>query len=640
MTVTVFRPKEVVEYRSLLPISKEEHVIIDTITNNLVSFICGETGCGKSTQLPQFLFEMGYGTESVGIIAVTQPRKLAVLNIANRISFEMGGFTKRVVSYQTRDCSTVNHDTAIKIMTDGILLREIQDDFLLLKYSVVIVDEVHERTCNVDILLVLLSRALFLRDRLCKEGKLKNRLRLVLMSANSSIQDIAQGDLFKSISVPIVHVRGRTFEVIPHFCRKTPDDYKSEAAKTIRKIHTSLPEGDILVFLPGKSDLLFVQNKLLEDNFPGLEILILHSEVSAETMAAALAEKTDTFLRRCILSTNIAETSITIPSVVYVVDSGRVKQRKFNPISKAYTYSIEWVSKSSSIQRMGRAGRSQNGHCYRLYSSSVYENFFPQDSEPELLRSPLECFVLLLKSIGVDNISAFPLINKPSNMQYENACTLLQRLSALTQDTQKITRLGMEIQRFPIHPCLAKMLVMAINTMNIDLNHVVLLTSILSSQRIMKRYLNGSTLYFSECFPLLNAYSTSQHDLFDEGDLLEINSVKKSIVKVLSERYPEARPYDSPCMFDKIQANLIRKLFPHCFPEHVCKLAGPDDLKNRTFTKHKQVAYIRCHDGMLVFLDRKSGFLKSPPQFICYFEAYSTEDTIFVKMVTKIKTAS
>src|SRR3984957_14259021 len=159
MTVTVFRTKDAVEYRSSLPILREEHLIIDTITNNLVSFIYGETGCGKSTQVPQFLFEMGYGERDMGIIAMTQPRKLAVLNVANRISFEMGTRSKGTVSYQTRECSTVNHDTAIKIMTDGILLREIQDDFLLVKYSVVILDEVHERTSNVDILLVLLSRA-------------------------------------------------------------------------------------------------------------------------------------------------------------------------------------------------------------------------------------------------------------------------------------------------------------------------------------------------------------------------------------------------------------------------------------------------------------------------------------------------
>lgn len=640
MTVTVFRSKEVVEYRSSLPILGEEHVIVDTITTNLVSFICGETGCGKSTQLPQFLFEMGYGTANAGIIAMTQPRKLAVLNISNRISFEMGALANGIVSHQTRDRSTVNHNTAIKIMTDGILLREIQDDLLLLKYSVVIVDEVHERTSNVDILLVLLSRALFLRNRLYKEGKVKHPLRLVLMSANSSVQDIVQGDLFKSMPVPAVHIEGRAFRVVPHFCRKTPDDYKGEAVKTIRRIHSNLPEGDILVFLPGKSDLLFVKNKLLEDNSPGLDILILHSEVSAEIMSTALAGKTDPFLRRCILSTNIAETSITIPSVVYVIDSGRVKQRRFDPILKAYTYSVEWVSKSSSIQRMGRAGRSQDGHCYRLYSSSVYENFFPQDSEPELLRSPLEGFVLLLKSLGVDKMDAFPLINKPSAMQYENACALLQRISALTKDTLKITNLGVELQTFPIHPCLAKMLIMATNAANLDLNHVVLLVSVLSSQRIMKKYSGGSVLYFSECFSLLNAFITSQHETFDENDILEVNSVKRSLLKILFERYPEAKPHDPPLAFDQGQAKLIRKLFPHCFPDNICKLASPDDLKNRSLTRHKQVAYIRCHDDVLVFLDHKSGFLKSPPQFICYFEAYSIEDVIFIKMVTKIKAAS
>ena len=132
------------------------------------------------------------------------------------------------------------------------------------------------------------------------------------------------------------------------------------------------------MFLPGKSDLLFVRDRLLEDKLSDLDILILHSEVSAEAMSAALNRNVDPFVRRCILSTNIAETSITIPSIVYVVDSGRVKQRRFDPVSRAYSHSIEWISKSSSIQRMGRAGRSRNGHCYRLYSSSVHENFFPR----------------------------------------------------------------------------------------------------------------------------------------------------------------------------------------------------------------------------------------------------------------------
>lgn len=389
----ILRAPEVEKTRSLLPIILEEAAVLDAIINNPVVVISGDTGCGKSTQVPQFLFEAGFGNSEdfPGIVGVTQPRKMATISIARRIRFEMEGDESSIktVGYQTKECSSLSAECSVKIMTDGILLREIEDDLLLSKYSVVILDEVHERSVNTDILLALLSKTALLRQQLSQSTTVKP-LRLVLMSATVDWQLFL--DSFFRVPVPVLQIAGNSFSVIEHFARATKEDYVSEAFLLVKKIHRELPPGDILVFLPGKSDILGLTDFLKSsavDLAQSLTVLPFHSSLP-------LACQHDVFvpapsgLRKCILSTNIAETSITIPNIKYVVDSGRVKCRYFDSRLRTYCHAVEWASKASAKQRMGRAGRTCHGHCYRLYSSAVFEANFPEFPVPEICRTSIE----------------------------------------------------------------------------------------------------------------------------------------------------------------------------------------------------------------------------------------------------------
>lgn len=340
-------------------------------------------------------------------------------------------------------------------MTDGVLLREMSQDLLLTKYSTLIIDEAHERNLNTDILIGVVSRVLKLRAELSREDRQKIKpLRVVIMSATLRVTDFTENKtLFPNVP-PVINVNARQYPVSIHFNKKTPMDYVGEAYKKISKIHDRLPQGGILVFLTGQNEITQLCKKLKkkyqkedtlkfikdddQDDFDlgmsddedddiaegfedeeldsvkntPLHVLPLYSMLPTEQQLRVF-EPPPEGTRLCVVATNVAETSVTIPGIRYVVDCGKSKERKYDIETGVQSFEVDWTSQASAGQRAGRAGRTGPGHCYRLFSSAVFDNEFPKFSTPEIHRMPIEGVVLSMKSMNIDNVVNFPFPTPP-----------------------------------------------------------------------------------------------------------------------------------------------------------------------------------------------------------------------------------
>ncbi|KAK6350728.1 putative ATP-dependent RNA helicase DHR1 [Orbilia javanica] len=523
--VAVTRREEIQAQRLQLPIVADEQKIMETIHNNLVTILCGETGSGKTTQVPQFLFEAGYGDPNggtPGMIGVTQPRRVAAVTMAKRVAEELGEHSDRV-SYQIRFEGTAHAKTAIKFMTDGVLLRELGEDFALRKYSAIVIDEAHERSINTDILIGALSRIVKLRLDMSKEDNSVKPLKLIIMSATLRVKDFTENNRLFTTPPPVVVSEARQHKVTNRFSLRTRHDYLEEAYKKVCKIHRRLPKGGILVFLTGKQDIYQLMQKLRR-TFPlnggkrekdaeagGASVQILPKDAVTEVEELefggedkfdldkaeedeedqedseieddyyAVEDSTDDLIvlplfsllptseqmkiwaplkpnqRLCVIATNVAETSLTIPGISYVVDSGRVKNRNFDVTTGVQSFDVEWISKASASQRSGRAGRTGPGQCYRLYSSAVFERDFDQFAKPEISRMPIEGVVLQMKSMGLNTVVNFPFPTPPDRDEVRKAEKLLGYLGAL-DSSGKITDLGVTMNYFPVAPRFGRIL--------------------------------------------------------------------------------------------------------------------------------------------------------------------------------------
>ncbi|KAL2135420.1 hypothetical protein VTI74DRAFT_8653 [Chaetomium olivicolor] len=520
--VNVTRDPAIQEARYKLPVVAEEQKIMEAIHNNDVVVICGATGSGKTTQVPQFLFEAGYGAPNgptPGMIGVTQPRRVAAVSMSKRVAQELGEYS-HTVAYQIRFEGTVDPKTAVKFMTDGVLLREVAQDFALKKYSAIIIDEAHERSVNTDILISILSRVVKLRSELAKEDPSVKPLKLVIMSATLRVEEFTQNTRLFKEPPRVIEVEGRQHEVTLHFARKTRHDYIEDAFRKISRGHRKLPPGGMLVFLTGQGEISQLSKKL-KASFGGMtsatgpQVRISASEAPLEVEDIDFGEMDDRNAydddemefasdeeeeekefeiedeesgtgprkmhilplysllptkeqmkvfepppegsRLVILATNVAETSLTIPGIRYVFDCGRSKERKYDPVSGVQSFEIDWISKASAKQRAGRAGRTGPGHCWRLYSSAVYERDFPEFSAPELLRMPIEGVVLQLKSMNLQHVVNFPFPTPPDRESIVKAEKLLTYLSAISP-TGKITPVGQTMSVFPLAPRFARIL--------------------------------------------------------------------------------------------------------------------------------------------------------------------------------------
>ncbi|KAF4120556.1 ATP-dependent RNA helicase DHX37/DHR1 [Geosmithia morbida] len=548
-SIAVERRPEIQEARLQLPVVSEEQRIMEAIHNNDIVVICGATGSGKTTQIPQFLYEAGYGSPdspTPGMIGVTQPRRVAAVSMSKRVATELGGSHSSKVAYQIRFEGTAKKDTAIKFMTDGVLLREVAEDLSLAKYSAIIIDEAHERSVNTDVLIGMLSRVIKLRSELAEEDPEKKPLKLVIMSATLRIEDLTMNTRLFAKAPPVLEVEGRQHPVTMHFSRKTSADYVDEAFRKIRRGHKKLPPGGFLVFLTGRNEIVHL-SKRLKEAFGGLKtaeppkVRIPASEapVEAEDVefgddfetgnsndvddfdeimsddegdedeefdveenqeAAPLRakilplysllptqeqlrvfEEVPAGTRQIILATNVAETSLTIPGIRYVFDSGRSKERHYEPLTGVQSYGVGWISKASASQRAGRAGRTGPGHCYRLYSSAVYERDFADFATPELLRMPLEGVVLQLKAMNLTKVVNFPFPTPPDRQELAKAEKVLTYISALA-DTGHVTEQGRSMSVFPLAPRFARILL--IGHMYGCLPYTIAMVAALSSAEI------------------------------------------------------------------------------------------------------------------------------------------------------------
>ncbi|EDN92976.1 hypothetical protein SS1G_08841 [Sclerotinia sclerotiorum 1980 UF-70] len=519
-SVSVERPSSIQDVRLKLPVVAEEQKIMEAIHNNNLVVVYGATGSGKTTQVPQFLYEAGYGTKdspNPGMIGVTQPRRVAAVSMAKRVGDELADHGKRV-AYQIRFEGTVSSDTAIKFMTDGVLLREVAQDIALRKYSAIVIDEAHERSVNTDILIGMLSRVVKLREEMALEDSSIKPLKLIIMSATLRITDFTENKTLFANPPPVLQAEGRQYPVTTHFARRTHHDYVEEAFRKISKGHRKLPPGGILVFLTGQNEITHLSKKLKEafkigSTTAGPQVRISGKDAPVEAEDIDFGETMDTTnddyvddddevtfndeedfdigeeadtgpskmhilplysllptkeqlrvfepppdgSRLIVLATNVAETSLTIPGIRYVFDCGRSKERKYDKTTGVQSFEVGWISKASASQRAGRAGRTGPGHCYRFYSSAVYERDFEEFAEPEILRMPIEGVVLQLKSMNLQHVVNFPFPTPPDRQSLASSEKLLTYLSAISPSGQ-ITPTGSTMSIFPLSPRFSRIL--------------------------------------------------------------------------------------------------------------------------------------------------------------------------------------
>ncbi|GLT38403.1 hypothetical protein SLA2020_126590 [Shorea laevis] len=436
-----------------LPILQFEEKIIETVDQNPVAVIIGETGSGKSTQLSQILHRRGY-TKS-GIIAVTQPRRVAAVSVSRRVAQELGVRLGEEVGYAIRFEDRTSEKTQIKYLTDGVLLRESLSNPKLNQYSVIILDEAHERSLNTDILLGLMKRLVKIRT---------SNLKVLITSAT-----LDGGKVSKFFSnCPVLTVPGKLHPVEILYSKERPTSYIESSLKTAIDIHTREPEGDVLIFMTGQDDIEKLVSKL-EDKVQSLEegscmdaiILPLHGSLPPELQVRVFSPPPPN-CRRFIVATNIAETSLTVDGVVYVIDAGYVKQRQYNPATGMYSLDVVQISKVQANQRAGRAGRTRPGKCYRLYPSRVYNDEFIDVTVPEIQRSSLDGSVLYLKSLDLADIDIlkFDFLDPPSSESLEYALKQLYLIDAIDENGS-ITSIGQTMAELPLEPSLSRTLMEA-----------------------------------------------------------------------------------------------------------------------------------------------------------------------------------
>ncbi|XP_039096917.1 probable ATP-dependent RNA helicase DHX37 isoform X2 [Hyaena hyaena] len=765
--IPVNRSPEVQEERLKLPILAEEQAIMEAVAEHPIVIVCGETGSGKTTQVPQFLYEAGYASDN-SIIGITEPRRVAAVAMSQRVAKEMN-LSQRVVSYQIRYEGNVTEETRIKFMTDGVLLKEIQKDFLLLRYKVVLIDEAHERSVYTDILIGLLSRIVSLR------AKRHLPLKLVIMSATLRVEDFTQNQRLFAQPPPVVKVESRQFPVTVHFNKRTPlEDYSGECFRKVCKIHRMLPPGGILVFLTGQAEVHALCRRLRrafpharrgppekedeEDSVeatrkfkksrtrakkaqaatlpqisldsysvlpagegdedreaemdedeaaaalgsdldldPGddgadggvqpdaslpLHVLPLYSLLAPEKQAQVFQPPPEG-TRLCVVATNVAETSLTIPGIKYVVDCGKVKRRHYDRVTGVSSFRVTWVSQASADQRAGRAGRTEPGHCYRLYSSAVFGDF-EQFPPPEITRRPVEDLILQMKALNIEKVINFPFPTPPSVEALVAAEELLVALGAL-QAPQKtemvkelqrsrlscpITALGRTMAAFPVAPRYAKML--ALSRQHGCLPYAITVVAAMTVRELfeeldrpaasdeeltrlkakrarvaqMKRLWagQGASLQLGDVMVLLGAVGACEYSgcspQFCEANglrykaMMEIRRLRGQLTTAVNTVCPEAGLFVDPKMQppSESQVTCLRQIVVAGLGDHLARRVQSEDLPDNKWKN----AYKTPLLDEPVFIHPSSILFRELPEFVIYQEIVETTK-MYMKGVSAVE---
>ncbi|XP_044738895.1 probable ATP-dependent RNA helicase kurz [Chrysoperla carnea] len=752
--VSVNRKPEIQAARLKLPILAEEQVVMEKINENQIIIIAGETGSGKTTQVPQFLYEAGYAKEKM--IGITEPRRVAAISMSKRVCEEMN-LTSEEVSYLIRFEGNVTPKTKIKFMTDGVLLKEIESDFILSKYSVIILDEAHERSVYTDILIGLLSRIVPLRY---KRG---NPLKLIVMSATLRIEDFTENPRLFKQTPPVLKIDSRQFPVTIHFNKRTNENYLLEAYKKAVKIHNQLPAGGILIFLTGQREVNWLVRKLRktfpyrlkkskesendqekeevsdndsDDDFCSRklkkkrtkkqiklpEINLDDYSLPADTEDVDSADGTDIEsedeledeivtkntsqplwalplysllpsykqakvfeappegTRLCVVSTNVAETSLTIPNIKYVIDTGKAKVRLYDKLTGVSTHQVTWASQAAANQRAGRAGRTAPGHCYRLYSSAVFNDTFKEFSEPEIQQKPVDDLYLQMKCMNIDKIVNFPFPSAPDLIQLKSAEKRLIQIGALQpneQDTNKpstVTPLGRAISKFPVLPRFGKMLalshqqnllpfticmVAALSVPEVLLEVPIFHTDEMSAKNIRQKWQQtrrawagvGNSLLLGDPMVLLRAvgaaeYANSQGSLEkfcnDNGlrhkAVVEIRKLRVQLTNEIKANMPELDLIVDPKMAPPtdIQAKLLRQILLSGMSDQVAKKLDVTEVKEIVDKAKFKYAYQAPELEEPIFMHSSSVLRKTAPEWVVYQEIYEN-NKMFMRGVTAIE---
>ncbi|PVV03992.1 hypothetical protein BB560_001529, partial [Smittium megazygosporum] len=444
------RTKTVKEQREFLPAFACRDELMNVIRDNQAVIVVGETGSGKTTQIAQYLVESGYS--KYGMIGCTQPRRVAAMSVAKRVSEEMGVTLGEEVGYAIRFEDCTSSKTIIKFMTDGVLLRESLNEKDLDRYSAIIMDEAHERALNTDVLLGLLKQILSRR----------RDLKLIVTSATMNAQRFST--FF--VNAPVFTIPGRTFPVEVLFSKTPCEDYVESAVKQTIAIHLSQPPGDILVFMTGQEDIEVCCQVITErlkdvDGAPKLIVLPIYSQLPAD-LQAKIFDSVESGVRKVVVATNIAETSLTVDGIRYVVDAGYYKLKVYNQRIGMDTLLVTPISQANANQRSGRAGRTGPGVAYRLFTEQAFKNEMYASPIPEIQRTNLSNVVLLLKSLGIKNLLEFDFLDSPPQ---DNILTSMYQLWILgaMDNMGQITDLGLRMVELPLDPSLAKMMISAID---------------------------------------------------------------------------------------------------------------------------------------------------------------------------------
>mmetsp|Transcript_6994 Transcript_6994/g.10258 ORF Transcript_6994/g.10258 Transcript_6994/m.10258 type:complete len:670 (+) Transcript_6994:63-2072(+) len=455
------------EQRKRLPIYKQRREILYLLEHHNTLIIEGSTGSGKTTQIPQYLLESGW-CENGFKIGITQPRRVSCVSIAQRVAQELKCDVGETVGYAIQHDIRTNKQTKIKYLTDGMLLREMMSDSLLSTYSVIMIDEAHERTMSTDIVLGLLSR-------LCQ---VRTDLKIIISSAT------LQSSLFQKHfkAAYLLTIQGRQHAIETHYLKQPCKNYMEKMIETIEEIHMHCPQGDILCFLPGQREIHYIIEQLSAGSSSTLITIPLYANLPRKSQMNVF-KRVDKSCRKVIVSTNIAEASITIPGIRYVVDSGFVREKYM--ISGKDMLRQVMISKASARQRAGRAGRTQDGHVYRLYTKDAFSKMMAF-SVPEIQRSSLVSPLLQLKALGVHDILRFSFISPPSLSILKTSLEILYALEAIDKMGELTQPIGFQMAEMPLEPQLARAVLKSAQ-MNCT-SEMVTLAALLTTKDVFTRH--------------------------------------------------------------------------------------------------------------------------------------------------------
>nr|XP_043614426.1 pre-mRNA-splicing factor ATP-dependent RNA helicase DEAH1-like [Erigeron canadensis] len=612
--------------RKTLPVYPYRESLLKAVEEHQVIVIVGETGSGKTTQIPQYLHEAGYTKR--GMIGCTQPRRVAAMSVAARVSQEMGVKLGHEVGYSIRFEDCTSDKTVLKYMTDGMLLREFLGEPDLASYSVVMVDEAHERTLSTDILFGLVKDI----------ARFRPDLKLLISSATLDAEKFS--DYFDS--APIFRIPGRRYPVEILYTKAPEADYLDAAIVTALQIHVTQPpgDGDILVFLTGQEEIETAE-EILKHRTRGLgskiaELIIcpIYANLPTE-LQAKIFEPTPEGARKVVLATNIAETSLTIDGIKYVIDPGFVKMKSYNPRTGMESLLITPISKASANQRAGRSGRTGPGRCHRLYTAYNYFNDLDDNTVPEIQRTNLANVVLSLKSLGIHDLLNFDFMDPPPAEALLKALELLFALSALNKHGE-LTKVGRKMAEFPLDPMLSKMIVASEKYKCSD--EVISIAAMLSiGSSIFYRpkdkqvHADNARLNFhmgnvGDHIALLKVYSSWKETNFSTQwcyeNYIQVRSMKRARdirdqLEGLLERV-EIELTSNPGDLEGIKKAITSGYFPH----------SAKMQKNGTYrtVKHPQTVYIHPSSGLAQVL----------PRWVVYHELVLTTKE-YMRQVTELK---